>query len=151
VRLLRVRWSAAGKVAVAIVVGVLALRAVPALVQPPEPPPLAADVGLPRSVVGARPERGSRLWRIGAQRTAAMAVGGARAVARPRRDGRPGPDGEMSSSAGRKPGTPIAGPGPTPPAPGPAPEPLPVAPAPAPEPAPAPPPPSDGSEEFSPH
>jgi len=35
----------------------LALRAVPSLLKPPEPPPLPADVGLPRIEAAAKPRK----------------------------------------------------------------------------------------------
>src|SRR5262249_52984059 len=53
---MRVRWSMAGRVLLAAGVVLLALRAAPALLKPPAPPPLPADVGLPRVAV-APPRR----------------------------------------------------------------------------------------------
>ena len=52
---MRVRWSAAGKATLVAVVALLALRLLPPLLKPPEPPPLAADVGLPRVEVEHEP------------------------------------------------------------------------------------------------
>jgi len=46
----RVRWASAAKVAAIAVAALVALQALPALLKPPEPPPLAPDVGLPRIV-----------------------------------------------------------------------------------------------------
>src|ERR1700745_2438437 len=46
----RVRWGSAVKVAAIAVGALLALQALPALLKPPEPPPRAPDVGLPRVV-----------------------------------------------------------------------------------------------------
>src|SRR5919106_916856 len=54
---LRVRWSAAAKGALLVGSGLLALFALPGLLKPPEPPPLPADVGLPRVAVETPPER----------------------------------------------------------------------------------------------
>ena len=51
---LRIRWRAAGRGIVAITVAVLALQAVPSLLKPPAPPPLADDIGLPQPPSGNR-------------------------------------------------------------------------------------------------
>ncbi|MGC1165481.1 MAG: hypothetical protein WA862_05170, partial [Solirubrobacterales bacterium] len=39
------------------VAALLAMRLLPALLKPPEPPPLAADVGLPKVAIEVQPER----------------------------------------------------------------------------------------------
>src|SRR3954451_10335951 len=49
-RRVRVRWTSAAKAAAIAVAALVALQALPALLKPPEPPPLAADVGLPKVV-----------------------------------------------------------------------------------------------------
>jgi hypothetical protein len=43
----QVRWSVLAKMALVVVIALLALRLLPTLLRPPAPPPLAADVGLP--------------------------------------------------------------------------------------------------------
>src|SRR5258707_12552104 len=48
---LRVRWQLAAKGAGVVLPGGVALQLVPALLKPPAPAPLPADVGLPRVVV----------------------------------------------------------------------------------------------------
>ncbi len=45
----RIRWGGVARVAAIVVVGLLALRLLPGLLRAPEPPPLAADVGLPQA------------------------------------------------------------------------------------------------------
>src|SRR5436305_15025748 len=50
-----VRWSRAAKAMAVAVVALIALQALPSLLKPPEPPPLAPDVGLPRVVSTAPP------------------------------------------------------------------------------------------------
>ena len=52
---IRIRWKALGKGVALAVAGLLALQVLPALLKPPEPPPLGADVGLPRVAVEAEP------------------------------------------------------------------------------------------------
>jgi hypothetical protein len=126
---LRIRWQAAGKLVAGVVGVFFVLQVFPELFEPPEPPPIPADVGLPR-VVRAPPVQ-------------LAAVGPARSlgrVARRRQD---------------PPADPPAPPPSAPPVERPAPEPEP-APEPAAEPAiesppPPPPPPEDGSAEFAPH
>jgi hypothetical protein len=57
----RIRWRGVARVAAIVVVGLLALRLVPDLLRAPEPPPLAANVGLPRAEpvrVAAKPRPG---------------------------------------------------------------------------------------------
>ena len=46
---MRIRWRRVARVAAIIVVGLIALRVVPGLLRAPEPPPLGADVGLPKA------------------------------------------------------------------------------------------------------
>src|SRR3954453_8912192 len=54
---MRVRWTSAAKATAIAVAALVALQALPALLKPPEPPPLAPDVGLPQRVVkDAEPE-----------------------------------------------------------------------------------------------
>src|SRR5258708_13101956 len=48
---LRVGWQVAAEGGGVVVAGVVALQLVPALLKPPAPAPLPADVGLPRVVV----------------------------------------------------------------------------------------------------
>jgi hypothetical protein len=45
----RIRWRGVARAAAIVVVGLIALRLLPGLLRAPEPPPLAADVGLPRA------------------------------------------------------------------------------------------------------
>jgi hypothetical protein len=141
-RAVRVRWSTLARWMGGCLALLLALQALPPLLRPPAPEPLAADIGLPR-FRAAKP----------ATRAAGVArVWPARALpARPladRRDSR-GPTGRKHvHMAGNRPvgaESAVVAPlpeTPTPPAPPPA--------APAPDPAPAPPP-GDGSVEFMPH
>src|SRR6186997_2523525 len=138
----------------AIAAGVLlALQALPALLRPPEPPPLAPDVGLP-AVVPQRPEPTTppphELHQIphlpGRNFDAVRKRDPRRAVisSRPRRHRRPP---APPPRPWPEPAPPAA---PAPPSALPAPPPTPESVA-APSPAPAPPPPppaDDGSEEF---
>src|SRR3954466_5655987 len=56
-RRVRVRWTSAAKAAAIVVAALVALQALPARLKPPEPPPLAPDVGLPQPIVkDAEPE-----------------------------------------------------------------------------------------------
>ncbi len=48
---LRIRWRGVGRVAAIVALGLIAVRLVPGLLSTPEPPPLAADVGLPKGTV----------------------------------------------------------------------------------------------------
>jgi hypothetical protein len=50
----RVRWTVLGRVAAIAVAGLAAVQVLPGLLRAPEPPPLAADVGLPRPQAVAR-------------------------------------------------------------------------------------------------
>jgi hypothetical protein len=45
----RIRWRGVARAAAIVLVGLIALRLLPGLLRAPEPPPLGADVGLPRS------------------------------------------------------------------------------------------------------
>jgi hypothetical protein len=45
----RIRWRGVARAAAIVVVGLIALRLLPALLRAPEPPPLGADVGLPKA------------------------------------------------------------------------------------------------------
>jgi len=158
---LRIRWGWLARGVGILAGGLVALQVLPGLLAPPEAPPLAADVGLPRVARGGaaavpaeraedalahepnqkpkpRPSRGI------AAATAVIGTTPRRHARRPRRKSPP-----------RKP-TPRAAPAPTPPrsavpapppaAPPPPSEPAPVTPPPAPPPAP-----EDGSLEFAPH
>jgi len=129
--------------AIAIVV-LLALQALPGLMRPPAPPPLDADVGLPRATPhDAEPELHQILApkqpKLDAVRRRGQSVSAATAVIsskprRPRRKHRQPPS--------------VALPAPEPP---PAPAPTYSPPAALTPPPPAPTPAGDGSEEFAPH
>jgi hypothetical protein len=45
----RIRWRGVARVAAIVLVALLVLRLLPALLHAPEPPPLGADVGLPKA------------------------------------------------------------------------------------------------------
>jgi hypothetical protein len=45
----RIRWRGVAKVAAIALVGLLAVRLLPGFLRAPEPPPLSADVGLPKA------------------------------------------------------------------------------------------------------
>lgn len=45
----RIRWRGVARAAAIVVIGLIALRLLPGFLRAPEPPPLAADVGLPRA------------------------------------------------------------------------------------------------------
>lgn len=165
----RIQWRAAGKGGAAILVAVLALVTGPKLLEAPAPPPLAADVGLPRrrpaATLPIAPVAGpavgpGRAVTVGGvrRRSAAAARGGER------RNGRP--TSRPRKMAGRRPrptGAAQAQPAPLPPPPveiEAAPEPAPAATSPAtvaPQPRRGPPEPAasarydDGSVEFAPH
>ena len=139
----RIRWKALGKGVALAALGLLGLQLLPSLLKPPEPPPLAADVGLPRIAIERQPV------------AAAPELNEARA--RPRKNRQPQRRPEPRTNREPRPITPSPAspsPPPAPPqsapileqSPAPAPEPAPVsAPPPAPEPAP-----TDGSLEFAP-
>ena len=85
----RIRWRGVARVAAIVVVALLALRLLPGLLRAPEPPPLGADVGLPK----AKPAR---------------VVSRAKTVPRPRRppihpgrSGRDGKDRDPNSTSSR--------------------------------------------------
>jgi hypothetical protein len=46
---IRIRWRGVAKVAAIALVGLLAVRLPPSFLRAPEPPPLSADVGLPKA------------------------------------------------------------------------------------------------------
>jgi hypothetical protein len=54
----RIRWRGVARVAAILVVGLVALRLLPGFLQAPEPPPLAADVGLPKATPVTEVPRG---------------------------------------------------------------------------------------------
>jgi hypothetical protein len=168
----RIRWSGVARVAAVVVVGLIALRLLPGLLRAPEPPPLAADVGLPkaepvksepvRAIMPAPTERRRRKpkprrevpaladpkVRIAADEPASTArIGtGERRHRRPHRQAPAHHAKAVRVSRERVESTAATVPEYVPPAP----------PEPAPEVLPAPPPrtdstPGDGSEEFAPH
>ena len=148
---LRIRWSIAGRVVLIAVIGLLALS----LLRPPAPPPVPADVGLPKVAV-TQPQREAvrpqamtdpNLGRVvsgGDDRLRAEASEGrARAHSPNRPSARRSAQPKPSASTRRQ------DPPATAPVPLPEPPPPPV---PPPEPPPKPPsPPDDGSMEFAPH
>jgi len=135
------------KLAGAGALALFALQALPHLLRPPEPPPLAADVGLPRVISAAEPSGSGphrpplpepRIKRSPVR----SGVGPAEVVIasepRPKRHRRP-----RAVAVPAPPAPPVAATAEPPPAP---------TPVPPPPPAPGPSaPPSDGSEEFAPH
>jgi hypothetical protein len=164
---LRIRWLAAAKGAAVAIGGLLALAALHAVLKP-VPPPLPADVGLPRAAdpswpptVVRRPPAAASPGRKGARkpREPQPQASGWRALRRianergstrgPRAPGRSGrrPEGRPQISPSRQePSVPRPPPVPTPdPAPSPDAPPLPPPPATA-----SPEPPNDGSIEFAP-
>lgn len=153
----RVRWRGVGKVAAVLIAGLVALQVLPGLLKPPEAPPLAADVGLPRvsvphepAVEIHEPAQASKPPKVKPEPRRSNGLSAATAVigTTPRRHKprRREPRGDLFSHTERK------SPAPPPPAPPPPPEPPPYVPPPAPEPPPnPPPPPTDGSVEFAPH
>jgi len=54
----RIRWRGVARVAAIIVVGLFVLRLLPGFLRAPEPPPLAADVGLPKATPVTEAPRG---------------------------------------------------------------------------------------------
>jgi len=147
------------RVAAIVLVALIALRLLPALLHAPEPPPVPANVGLPKGKPSAarptrtKPPRPHRRPLHDAPAATAKIGTGTRHhrkrpprshPARPHRSPRPPP-----TSEGVEPTSPPATELSPPPAPEPVPEPVP---APLPEPPPAPPSvPGDGSQEFAPH
>jgi hypothetical protein len=47
---IRIRWRSAARIGGFALAGLIVLKLLPGLLEPPDPPPLAADVGLPRGV-----------------------------------------------------------------------------------------------------
>jgi hypothetical protein len=159
----RIRWRGVARVAAIVVVGLVVLRLLPGLLRAPEPPPLAADVGLPKAVEPEPVEVEPTPVEPAAKRRPR------RHRERPHQKARPrvAPDAPASTavigthhrhrkaqkSTRPRPHQGIALESPAPPAPEyvaePPPEPT-LEPPPAVVPAP-PPPPGDGSEEFAPH
>jgi hypothetical protein len=163
----RIRWSQALLALFAAVGILLALRAAPSLLTPPAPPPLPADVGLPRGEASARglagavdasraePGSGRRIVRDRPRLGRVVSGGGDRRraeAAEGRASKRQAQGPGARSSAQHKPTTPTRRQDPpaTTPVPSPVPPPESV-PIPAPEPVPVPAPPNDGSMEFAPH
>ena len=145
---MRIRWSGMAKLAIGAIAGLVALQALPAMLHPPEPPPLAEDVGLPRidRSAGSPPPQ-TRLETPRAHKGAGKTTKSAAIDVIRSKPRSPRP-------AAAKPKAPPAPPV-EPPAPSPVYEPPPPSsPTPsatlAPPPAAAPPP-GDGSEEFAPH
>src|SRR5690349_7204693 len=58
----RVRWSQAGLAILGVAGLLLALQVAPSLLKPPKPPPLPADVGLPRVEAEVPAKRGVGRW-----------------------------------------------------------------------------------------
>src|SRR3954454_19793464 len=144
---IRVRWASAAKAAAVAAVAVVALQALPSLLKPPDPPPLAPDVGLPQVVPAERaPEAAAP--KLSFQKHRMRAKG----TRRPRREDDPAKARFQTHEIGAK-GTTELPPAPEPPTyvPPPAPAPEPAAAPVAPTAVPSPPPPvGDGSEEFAP-
>jgi len=138
---LRIRWGWLARGAGVLATGLIALQVLPNLLAPPEAPPLAADVGLPR--VGAGVERVPSI-----SREPEPAPEPAAPAPAPARGGISAATAVIGTTPRRHKPRPRA-PAPLP-APPPPPEPAPLAPAPPPPPAP-PPAPEDGSLEFAPH
>src|SRR6476659_744087 len=142
----RVRWELVAKGAAVVVAGLVALQLVPALLKPPAPEPLPADVGLSRVAASPlelperRPQR--PLGRV-------VSGGGVSRRAEPSEGEAHPAEGSRPSARRRsqpKRGTPTRRQ--DPPAEAPAPDAPPTEPAPEPPP---PAPPDDGSMEFAPH
>jgi len=131
-RSLRIRWRSAWKPLAIAAIALLALRTLPALLTPPNPPPLAEDIGLPKVDVPAA-ERDAKPRPKGKERR------------HPRH--RPHRTQRVKHESRQTPAPPASEPAPAPP-PTPA---TPPAPAPPPPSAASPPPTSDGSLEFAPH
>src|ERR1700760_1821418 len=136
----RIRWRGVARVAAIVLVAMLGVRLLPGLLRAPEPPPLGADVGLPKAKpvrVARKPERTPHPPKSIPDAPAATAKIGTRIRHRPK----PRPPKPKSKP---KPSPP---PEPTPP---PAPEYVPTpAPQAIPQPVPEPPStPGDGSQEF---
>src|SRR5882724_1839293 len=54
----RIRWRGVARAAAIVLVGLIALRLLPGFLRAPEPPPLAADVGLPKATPVTEVPRG---------------------------------------------------------------------------------------------
>lgn len=146
---MRIRWRGVVRVAAIVFVGLLAARLLPGFLRSPEPPPLAADVGLPK----AAPVRDVPRPAGAVTDVPHPHPGRHRRPHRPRSRPHPVPDTPASRAViGSKHRHRVAA-KPPPPAPESAPTVLPEAvPEPPPEPPPAPPStPGDGSQEFAPH
>jgi len=152
----RIRWRALAKVAMIAVGVVVALQALPGLLQPPAPPPLAKDVGLRGIVVERNPSK----------RVEFLSHTESKSPRRERELSSPLPPGVISSvphrhakptSRRKRPKERASSPSPEPSAaespPPAATPPTPIEPSPSPPPPPpaGPDPPADGSEEFAPH
>jgi hypothetical protein len=136
------------KVAAAAAVGLIVISLLPGLLRAPEPPPLGADVGLPKATPTApaphpRPPQ-RRRRKVVADAPASTAVIGTR-TRHPRRHRPPSPTVRKPAARRREPSPETVPEYAPPPAPEPAPEPVY-------EPPPSPPTtPDDGSQEFAPH
>lgn len=150
---IRIRWRGVARAAAIVLVALIAVRLLPGFLRAPEPPPLGADVGLPKAapVTDVARPRGGAAKRPRRHRShkshrrsvpdalASTAVIGSKRRHRVAPKPRPDPEKVVES------------------APSPPPEYVPPpAPEPVPEPLPEPPPaprstPDDGSEEFAPH
>jgi hypothetical protein len=149
----RIRWAVLGKVAAIAVAGLAAVQVLPGLLRAPEPPPLAADVGLPRTAPGPRFQRDE----MRPKRTTDRLVAPRPAEVAPRRHSGSAASTVIASTPRHRRAAPGASkPAPEPVAAAPAP-PVAIPPPPAPisppenQPAAAPEAPDDGSVEFAPH
>jgi len=138
----RVRWSTLARWVGGGLAVLLAAQALPPLLRPPPPAPLAADIGLPQVRAAEPPARPAGLARVSPARALPARRLGARRGRR-RAAGRKRPIEAGARLVGEDPV--VVAPAAEPVA---APPPPPVTPAPAPAP---PPPPADGSVEFMPH
>jgi hypothetical protein len=165
----RIRWRGVARAAAILVVGLLVLRLLPGFLRAPEPPPLAADVGLPQAMPVTEVPRGGAakpVTDVSGRRAAGRSAAHPRKQRRRSRPqkSRPRPVRDAPASravigskrkqrvrqVAKPPFRPEPKPESTPP---PVPEYVPpVAPEPLPELSPAPPStPGDGSQEFAPH
>jgi hypothetical protein len=142
----RIRWRGVTRVAAAAFVGLLVLHLLPGLLRAPEPPPLGADVGLPKAEPIPKPVRKVTKvppkTKVLPDKPASKAVIGTHTHRRPhRRPQRKKPPPPPAVETSSEPVPEYTAPAP----PEPLPEPLAEAP-------PAPPStPGDGSQEFAPH
>lgn len=152
---IRIRWRALGKVAAIAVAAVAVLQALPKLLQPPAPAPLARDVGLQGIEVERRPAKRveflSHTESKSPRRRPRASLPPDVISSVPHRRAKPQKTREASQPQPRR-NSPKPS-GSSPPAASPTPEsPPPATASPVPIEAPPPPePPSDGSEEFAPH